>query len=790
MYVVPNRMNLAVVESPSKCKKIASYLGTGWRVIATFGHLRSLEESLEAIGLENNFELKYSFIKEKKKAISQIIEAASNATTIYLCADDDREGEAIAYSVACLLKRDPMSFPRAVFREITEKAVKHAIANPRKIDMNRVFAQQARSVLDMMVGFTISPLLWKYVGRGLSAGRCQTPALRLISDREKEIQTHVSNSSWALKANISPLGTVTMEDELEDQESVLNYLENVHTDDTATVSSITDTPWSASAPLPLITSTLQQEASALHSLPPKETMRIAQSLYEAGHITYMRTDSHVISEEAIKEGQIWIVEKHGKEFVDMVEKVKQKAKVNVTAQEAHEAIRPTHMKLEELPKEEDWNLKDRKIYSLIWRRAVQSLMTSAKGITHKTHLKINSDENEFKWVSSLRKCKFQGWQILGKPAELDEVEDEEQGIQANVKIGDILKWSQIQAYPKRTKASPRYTESTLIRELEKKGIGRPSTFASLIEILFDKEYVEKKDIPGVQITNLKYTLFPKEWPASHSQESCVIGKESQKMVPTALGESVIQFCIREFPQLFAYDFTSSMEKGLDNVSDGSCEWKKVCNDTWGSYKDTYLRLKDVNSLPTQSEKVKEFSNGLKAVLSKKGPLLVQERSECEPIFYSFPENQEFGNITEEIARAWITKLKDNTKFGEWKGIPVYKKTGPYGLYIEYSGRRIPYVEGETLAAVITKLEAKVNPLKRIGQFVFSVGQYGPYMYKDGLKQKVFVSIPAAINVSTLDLNSATALYKKLLEDKKARGNTFKGGSNFKGKGKKRNETDV
>ena len=783
-------MNLAVVESPSKCKKIAGYLGPSWRVIATFGHLRSLEESLDAIGLENNFELKYNFIKEKKKAIAQIIDAASKAVEIYLCADDDREGEAIAYSVACLLKRDPLSFPRAVFREITEKAVKYAIANPRKIDMNRVFAQQARSVLDMMVGFTISPLLWKYVARGLSAGRCQTPALRLISEREKEIQTHVSNSSWCLKGTMSPLGVVTMEDELEDQESVLNYLENIHMCDTATVSSITETPWTASPPLPLITSTLQQEASALHSLPPKETMRIAQSLYEAGHITYMRTDSHVISEEAIKEGQQWILEKHGKAYVGGGEKGKQKAKGNVNAQEAHEAIRPTHMKMEELPKEEDWNVKDKKIYSLIWRRAIQSLMASAKGITHKTHVMINGDENEFKWVSSVRKCKVQGWQILGKPAELDEVDKEEEGIQTDVKIGDVLRWSNIQVFPKRSKAPPRYTESTLIRELEKKGIGRPSTFASLIEILFDKEYVEKKDIPGVQITNLKYTLIPKEWPATHVTEPCIIGKESQKLVPTILGESVIQFCIREFPQLFAYDFTSSMEKGLDNVSDGSYEWKQVCNDTWTSYKDTYLRLKDVKSLPTHSEKVREFSNGLKAVLSKKGPLLVQERSDADPIFYSFPEGQEFGSISEESAREWIKKLKDDTHFGEWKGIPVYKKTGPYGLYIEYSGKRIPYVDGESLATVIAKLESKVQQVKRVGQFVFSVGQYGPYMYKDGLKQKVFVSIPTSINVSALDVTSASALYKKLLEEKKARGGALRGGGNFRGRGKKRNETDV
>jgi DNA topoisomerase-1 len=766
--------NLAIVESPSKCKKIASFLGPGWRVIATFGHIRALEESIDAIGLDTNFEPKYKFIKEKTKVMKQLLDAAEGAGKIYLCADDDREGEAIAYSVACLLKRDPLSFPRAVFREITEKAVKDAIANPRKLDMNRVYAQQARSVLDMMVGFTISPLLWKYVARSLSAGRCQTPALRLVCDKEASIKTHVSNASWIISGKFDHLGKVTMQDELEDQESVLNYLENIYTGQTATVKSITEKPWTASAPKALITSTLQQEASALHSLPPKEVMRIAQSLYEAGHITYMRTDSHVLSTEAVDAAHEWVKGKYGVSYIGEAQ-VRSKTKAN--AQEAHEAIRPTHMEVDDLT--DEWDSKHRKVYSLIWRRAVQSTMANAKGTTHTTTLTLDNDEDQFIWSTSFRKTTFDGWQVLGKTAMLDD-EEEEDHIHPLIKVGAKVKWERIDVAPKRSKPSPRYTEATLIRDLEKKGVGRPSTFASLVDVLFDKEYIQKKDIPGIQITNVKYILEPNEWPAKQMKETVLSGKEVQKIVPTPLGESVIQFCMREFPQLFAYDFTSSMEKRLDDIAEGSCQWKTLCSDTWNSYKDKYTSLKDSASKPSQSEKVREFTNGLKAVQSKKGPLLVQEKD--VPVFYSFPDIP-FEDITEEIARNWIKKLTDDTIFGEWKGQTVYKKKGPYGFYIEYAGKRVPYLEGDTMETLIQKLEkGSASTSKAIGQYIFAVGQYGPYMYKAALKTKVFLSVPSTVDMTKISAADADILYKRLSQEKKTRAASGRGRGRGRGGG--------
>lgn len=767
-------MNLVIVESPSKCKKIAAVLGSSYRVVATMGHIRALDADLNAIGIDNNFELRYSFIKEKGKAMKQILDCAQTASTIYLSADDDREGEAIAYSVACLLKRDVMSFPRAVFHEITEKAIKHAIANPRKLDMNRVYSQQARSVLDMMVGFTISPLLWKYVARGLSAGRCQTPALRLISERENLIKSHITESTWQITGDFEKLGKVSMVDQLEDQESILNYLENVYESNMATVTSVKDIPWSLSAPKALITSTLQQEASALHSYTPKETMRIAQALYEAGHITYMRTDSHVLSKEAVDAAHSWIKEKHGNEYIGIIKTpVKSKKEEGVAAQEAHEAIRPTHMEVAELPVDEEWGQKERKLYGLIWRRAIQSTMSSAKGNTHTTLLNLDPDEDKFTWSSSIKKTDFYGWQILGKTAVLDEEdeEDENVGKSVSMKIGDKVKWTTLSSFPKRSKASPRFTEATLVRELERNGIGRPSTFASLIDTLFEKQYIEKKDIPGTQITNLKYTLQPNEWPASHITEKTTVGKETNKLVPTHLGESVLKFCVTEFPNLFEYEFTSKMEKRLDDVSTGKEDWKEVCKDTWNSYKDRHELLNDKASKPTNSEKVREFTNGLKAVMSKGGPLLVQENGDgIKPTFYKFPEGESFQDITEESARKWIKQLGDDMIFGELNGVTIYKKKGPYGLYIEYSQKRIPYVEGDTLETVIKKIQEKkeLTSNTRVGNYIFAVGQYGPYMYKETLKTRQFISIPSSINTSKLTPDEADNLYKKLLEDKKSK----------------------
>ena len=764
-------MNLVIVESPAKCKKIAEFLGPTFKVLATMGHIRALEEDLDAVGIGRDFEPRFRFLKEKARATGPILEAAAKATTIYLAADDDREGEAIAYSVACLLKKDPLSFPRSVFHEITAKAVKEAIANPRKIDMNRVHAQQARSVLDMMVGFTISPLLWKHVARKLSAGRCQTPALRIIADREKQIKSHTTHTTWSLsgtmKANFQ--FQAKMCDELEDEESSLNYLENVNATNTATITSTITKPWTASPPKPLITSSLQQEVSALYKINPKETMKIAQTLYEAGHITYMRTDMAIMCKEAINEAQELVTAKYGKEYIQEVkvtatkEKTTKATKETVPqAQEAHEAIRPTHFDTETI----EGSAAEKKVYSLIWKRAVQSTMSPARGEDLFVRLTVNPES--FQWQATWKRTLFQGWQILGKAVNIDTSESDEEtdsdstwALASKLTTQSKVTWQTLTAAPKRSKASPRYTEATLIRELEKKGIGRPSTFSSLVETLFDKGYMEKQDIPGSKAQQTAYTAKPTVWPPESKQTEIKLGAEKQKLVPSQLGLSVLDFCVKEFPLLFAYEFTAQMENRLDAISKGEEPWKAICRDTWASYSEAHERLSSKASVPSKSEKVNDFGDGFKAVLSAKGPLLVQEgkTKSDKASFYTLPADTDITALTKEAALEHIKTLQ--TQMGEFEGMPVIKKKGPFGEYLAAGELKVPYAEGDTLETIVQKFADKKKSsesLMRVGPYIFKVGQYGPYMYKESLKKKVFVSVPATVNPKTLTEAEANALY--------------------------------
>ena len=805
--------SLVIVESPAKCKKIQGFLGPGWRVEATMGHIRALEEDLEAVGLDRDFEPRYEFIKEKSKAIAHLKEAAKAATRIYIAADDDREGEAIAYSVAVLLKLDPETALRSVFHEITEEAVIKAVKNPRHIDMHKVEAQQARSILDLMVGFTLSPLLWKHIGPALSAGRCQTPALRLLCDKEKEIQGFTSETVWRVKGSWCPLVSnfvfpADLKDELDEKESALNFLENIHQEVEATILSATTRPWTESPPNPLITSTLQQEASALYSSPPKRTMQIAQKLYEAGHITYMRTDHAIMSEEAIKDATQYIQKKFGDIYVGSSVEAKSKSKskstdVNVAAQEAHEAIRPTHFDLTELLAGEDWLPLDRKIYRLIWARATQSCMAAAKGDTRTIIFTANGDPGEFPWQATWKRTTFAGWRKIGASVtNLDETEEDTvtdvaqaTWLQAiSLKEGDTLKWKTLETNPQISNPKPRYTEATLVRELEKKGIGRPSTYASLVGTLLDKKYTEKRDKPASDRKFSRY-LVQKEgqWPPTEEIVTKKVGGEKDKMVPTALGLSLLEFCLKEFGTLFDYGFTAQMESRLDKVAEGKEPWKQVCRDTWTSYKDHYLELKGQKGQGQgqgqgQSTKVKEFNDGLKAVLGKKGPILLKEDPSGDKektTFYGWPEGVPFGEMTEEAATAFCSKPKASTEglvIGTLNGQPMVEKSGKFGTYVQCGQVNVPKAEGDTVFTLQEKLKAKADAsLHTLGDFVFRKGQYGPFMFKKGASGRFqFVSLPEGLDPKTLTLEAATRIYQNGLADK---GSSGRGRGRGRGRGK-------
>jgi DNA topoisomerase I len=825
---------LVIVESPAKCQKIQGYLGPGWRVIATMGHIRALEESLDAIGFDRDFEPKYTFIKEKAKTIKQLKEAAGEVSEIYLAADGDREGESIAYAVCLLLKLNPETTKRAVFHEITEKAIKNAINNPTQLDMNCVNAQKARAILDMMIGFTVSPLLWRYVAPSLSAGRCQTPALRLVVERENQIANFKASSSWQLKSSCKTSNSSEVKsfkfstqlgDELEDEESALNYMENVNSIDSFTVISKDIKPWQEKSPEPLITSTLQQQASAMYHINPKNAMKIAQKLYEAGHITYMRTDKAVLSEDARNAAKEWVLSKYGNEYlandentakelkdrnrelkdaIGSVKKTKKKAKTTengssqeVKAQEAHEAIRPTYIEHNELPAGATWTAYDRKIYNLIWQRTIQSVMSSARGETCKVKMILGEDD-DFNWWSSWKRTTFEGWKRVGRVVEIDDMSDDDNKSSAtnsetewyqalSINIGDRIPWEEMRAEPKESRAQSRYTEATLVRELERHGIGRPSTFASLLSVIQDKNYVSLQDIPPKEIETTEYSVKPNRFPPEKKTGKKKLGGEKSKLVPTDLGRSVLTFVLKHFDDLFNYGFTATMERRLDAIAEGNEVWKQVLRDMWASYKDRYEELLAKQSAkPKKGEpntKVREFSGGLKAVQTKKGPLLLIEADKKEDTqFLGWPTGIAFESITEEVAEKFkvvimAKKAAEEAALGEWNGTPIVKKTGKFGEYLKCGEVSIPYISQETHDKTLERLEAKAsgtsnNTLAQFKEYSIKTGQYGPYIMKTSLKKPQFVSLPKDVEPKKLTEHEVDALYKAGLETKKK----WKGGT--------------
>lgn len=797
-------MKLVVVESPAKCSKIAGFLGADYKVLASMGHIRTLEEGLDAIGLDRDFEPKFTFMTEKAKAIAALKEAAAEASEVILAADDDREGEAIAYSVALLLKLPLKTTKRAIFHEITKTAVCKAVAEPRLLDMDRVYAQQARAMLDMMIGFTISPLLWKHVARGLSAGRCQTPALRFVVDREDEVAAHSAETSWIVRGSWSTGSKgatldATLNEEIGDEESATNYLENMLEVNEATILTTQVKPWTEHPPPPLITSTLQQSASSLFHSNPKNTMRVAQRLYEAGHITYMRTDKAVLCAEAIVEAQGLVTSKYGPEYVGFTaasaaeepakkaKKATKAAKADAEepkAQEAHEAIRPTHFDLEVLAGDE-WTPLDRNIYKLIRSRALQTVMAPARGDSITIKLLPEGEDEDMFWSSTARRTTFQGWRIIGaKPVNDDEEDSDTDAADGfttltSLKVGDKVRWTSLETQPHITKAAPRYTEATLVKALEQRGIGRPSTFASLLDAIMERAYVEKKNIEGQKVTLNKYSVTPGTKVAKQTFTRA-LGAEKDRLVPTELGRQMLAFALKHFADLFDYGYTAGLETRLDHVSEGKEPWKSVLKETWTSYKDRVTALSTIAGASAggqSKDTVKDLGGGLKAQVTKKGPLLIQESAKEgeKATFHGWPTGVSFADMTAEVARDFIAKKTSSVPVvGQYEGADITLHKGQYGHYVKYKEYNVSVKAEDPLETIIEKLKAKIGGSgskvvpSKVGPFTFSTGPYGPYMYKTDLKTKKFVSVPAGIDISKLTVREADEIYKKGLEEKEAK----------------------
>jgi DNA topoisomerase-1 len=757
---------LVIVESPAKCGKIAGFLGPNYKCIASMGHIRALEPSLESVGIDRDFDGTYVFMKEKAKAVNAIKAAAAEAGEVILASDDDREGEAISYSIAVLLKLPLHITKRAVFHEITRPAVTRAVAEPRLIDMAKVHAQMARAQLDMMIGFTISPLLWKHVARGLSAGRCQTPALRLIVDREAEVTGFSTSTGWVVTGTWNGLDAA-LTDELEDEESAGNYMEGLAGID-ATIKDVKTRPWTESAPLPLITSSLQMAASSLFRANPKTTMQVAQRLYEAGHITYMRTDKAVLGEEATEEAKATVQRLFGADFVGQARQPKGGA---AAAQEAHEAIRPTHFEVDGLAGAE-WTSLDKNIYRLIRVRALQSVMAPARGRQATVRFAANDDpDGDFMWSASARTTDFQGWRAAGRTNELDdeEAEADSQGTFAAIQsltVGSSLSWAALAAAPRTTKAPPRFNEATLVKELEERGIGRPSTFASLIATIQEKDYVEKKTIEGRKIQVPRLSLKVGNTIQRQLVERSV-GGERDRLVPTNLGTQMLAFALEHFSDLFAYEFTAAMENRLDAVADRGEPWKQVLRDTWTTYKDRYEAL-NTGGGRTTAARERVFADGLKAVMTRKGPMLLREGAKT--VFYPWPKDAEFETLTEEVA---IAATQAEVLGTTAAGAQIMKKNGKFGAYATDGTVNVPLTADDTEESLRAKFAAKAAISEtRVGPFTFRVGQYGPYMYKTDLKTKKFVPVPASIDAKALTIREADDIYKRGLEAAAARPQKF------------------
>jgi DNA topoisomerase-1 len=803
-------MRLFIVESPAKCQKIRSYLGDGWKVIASMGHVRGLEESLDALGRESGWNPRFEVLKGKTKAVKEIKDAAKGATEVWLGTDDDREGEAIAWHLCQLLKLSPETTPRAIFHEVTETAIQASVADKNKrLNGPMVQAQFARSMLDLLVGFSISPVLWKNIAYGLSAGRCQTPALHLVFDKEMEIAGFASKQSWVYEANFTPTGldfpiACTGTWFPTSLEEVREYLGAVPA--AGKLVDIADKNMNQSAPMPLITSSLQQECSSVYHINPKTTMMIAQQLYEAGHITYMRTDNPVLGADCLAECREFVEGKYGDTYLGSStggpagaggKKPKKKAKAEKEAvvQGAHEAIHPTHMDLVSLPTEETWTDQHRKVYSHIWKRTLQSVMAPAQQKSRSFTFQLDGASEKEIWKGSLSMLVFKGWKILN---EENDTEKEEQFAKTDsLSKNGKAKWSDMVGRQVATQPPSRFSEAQLVQQLEEKGIGRPSTFASLIATILERKYVEKKTSKGVPVDLYK---LEKVGPKGAVKETTVkkdVGGDKDKIHLTSLGKSVIDFIDIRFSDIFAYGFTAGMEEDLDLVAHGKKERIAILDGLWNTMKD---RVGDnatgpIGEGPTKSIKEFALENGVTISIAntKKGVLLIKKTPGVEKAeFAAMPPTADATTITQEEAEA-LFAAKEGDSLGDLDGFPVLLKKGQFGQYAEWNSVKQSYKEGTEFEELCTQLKNKTGGTQDtdsalptfcrvVGDYTIKRGPYGLFFYRGGAAKRIFAKFPAGLAAETIGVADCASAYKSAADSKASSG---RGGFRGRGRGRGR-----
>ncbi len=719
--------NLVIVESPAKAKTIAGFLGNDYQVKSSFGHVRDLPKKTTGVDVAHNFKPTYEISPDKQKVVAELKQAAKGAT-VWLASDEDREGEAIAWHVSVALGLDAKDTKRIVFHEITKPAIEAAVANPRTIDMKLVDAQQSRRILDRLVGYELSPVLWKKIRAGLSAGRVQSVAVRLIVEREREIKDFKAESSFKITGEFNS-SKHKFEAELNDKpESVVkarNFLEAA-TDAKFSISAVEQKPGSRSPSPPFTTSTLQQAAAGRLGYSVRQTMVLAQKLYEHGHITYMRTDSMTLSQTAIDAAKKYIVTEFGEKYL----KTRQYQTRSAGAQEAHEAIRPTHMGT--LSAGADSGQK--KLYELIWRRSVASQMAAAS--IEKTDITIDISGRSEKFIASGEVLLFDGFlKVYGG--------GKEDKIMPPLEKGQSVELVSANALETYSRPPARYSEAALVKKLEQLGIGRPSTYAPTIGTIQDRGYIEKKDLEG-ELRQLKQlTLADKK--VVEGEVPMMVGADRNKLLPTTLAEIVTDFLIKYFGEVMDYDFTADAEAKFDDVAEGKLTWQQMLADFYGKFHP--LVEKSDKADRAEASQARELGKDPKtgkpviARFGRFGPMLqlgetgdAKDKDTPKPLFASLPEGTELDDVTLAQALPMFNLPREVGKTKE--GEIITADIGRYGPYVKV-GKQFYSIKGqdalkitEVEALEVIKDKAKVEAERVVadfGQLKILRGPYGPYV---------------------------------------------------------------
>ncbi len=763
--------NLVIVESPAKAKTIEKFLGKDYKVLSSFGHIRDLKKKEFSINTET-FEPLYEIPADKKKLVSELKAEAQKAEMVWLASDEDREGEAISWHLFEVLGLKPENTRRIVFHEITKNAILQAIENPRNIDINLVNAQQARRVLDRIVGFKLSPVLWRKVKPALSAGRVQSVAVRLIVEREREIQRFVSEGSYRVTAIfqvtdneglISEL-KAELDNRFKTREEAEAFLHRAN-GSTFTIDDIVTKPIKKSPAAPFTTSTLQQEAARKLGFTVSQTMMVAQRLYESGHITYMRTDSVNLSSLAINTSREAIKEQMGEEYV----KTRQFATKSKGAQEAHEAIRPTYMDKQAI----EGTPQERRLYTLIWKRTIASQMADAE--LEKTTVTISMSGNPEQFIATGEVVKFDGFLRIYRESNDEEQEQEAESLLPPLQKGQNLALSELNATERYTQHPLRYTEASLVRKLEELGIGRPSTYAPTISTIQQREYVEKGDKPGE--TRSIHVIILKDGKISNETRSETFGNEKAKLIPTDTGIVVNDFLLQYFPQVMDYNFTASAEKRFDEVAEGDQEWTGMIKDFYHDFEPLVDEAMTTKSERKVGERILGTDPATGKPVSVKigrfGPVVQIGSADDEekPRFAQMKKGLTMDNITLEEA---LELFRLPRTVGELEGHPITIGTGRFGPYVQHDGKYISIPKGtdpmditleEAILLINEKKQAEANRhIKTLGEGEEMIqilnGRYGPYIAYKGKNYK----IPKETEPSTLQAIHCLAIIEEQEKD--------------------------